>query len=173
MTEEQRDLCSALTILPNGSRRISKEDFMRRFPSAVEHGKLASRLLEDAYRAQDEKDLECALTVGFTFGFTPDHTKILVHLVDADWHESHEDIVSALDQLRSPDTVKALFRATQWIPKSLEYDDSRALAVKAIWALGKIPGTEAETKLEELARSGNAILRQTAEKQLERRHKTS
>jgi hypothetical protein len=173
MTEEQRNLCGALTMLPNGSRRISKEDFMRRFPSAVEHGKLASKLLADAYRAQDGDDLECALAVGFTFGFAPEHTEILCHLVEADWHVRHEDVVSALDGLRSPHTVEALFRATQWIPKSLEYDDSRALAVKAIWALGKIAGTEAETKLEALARSDNAILRKAAIKQLERRHKAA
>jgi hypothetical protein len=44
------------------------------------------------------------------------------------------------------------------------------LAVKAIWALGKIPGPEAETKLETLARSGDAILQRTAGEQLERRH---
>jgi hypothetical protein len=68
------------------------------------------------------------------------------------------------------DTVGALFRATQWIPKSLEYDDARALAVKAIWALGKIPGPEAEAKLETLARSENTILRQNAVEQLERRN---
>ena len=93
--------------------------------------------------------------------------------IEADWHVRHEDVVSALDKLRSPETVEVLFRATQWIPKSLEYDDSRALAVKAIWALGKIPGTEAETKLETLARFENTILRQNAVEQLERRRKAA
>jgi hypothetical protein len=172
MTREQRDLCGALTILPDGSRRISKQEFVRRFPSALENGKLALRWLDEAYRAQSAEDLNCALAIGFTFGFAPDHKHILRRLVDADWHYSHEDIVSALQTWPTTDTVEALFHATQWIPKSLEYDDSRALAVKAIWALGKIPGTEAETKLEDLARSDNAILRRTAEEQLERRQKT-
>ena len=74
----------------------------------------------------------------------------------------------ASDGLRTPDAVEALFGATQWIP-TLEYDDSRALAVKAIWALGKIPGAEAENKLETLARSGDDILQKTAAEQLERR----
>ena len=78
--------------------------------------------------------------------------------------------MSALQTWPTPDTVDALFRVTQWIPKSLEYDDARALAVKAIWALGKIPGSEAEAKLETLARSENTILRQNAVEQLERRH---
>jgi hypothetical protein len=174
MTPEQRKLCRELVITPpRGVSQISKEEFLRQFPSSVEHGKLASRLLEDAYRAQDGEDLECALTLGFTFGFAPEHKDVLRRLVEAEWHVRHEDVVSALQTWPTADTVEALFRATQWIPKSLEYDDSRALAVKAIWALGKVPGTEAETKLEALARSDNAILRKTAEEQLERRHKTT
>jgi hypothetical protein len=170
MTEKQRKLCGALAILPNGSRRVSKEDFVHQFPSSLENGELALRWLDEAYRARSAEDLDCALAIGFTFGFAPAHKDILVRLVDADWHYSHEGVVSALQTWPTADTVEALFRATQWIPKSLEYDDNRAWAVKAIWALGKIPGTEAEAKLETIARSDNAILRRTAEQQLERRH---
>ncbi|MFD5103330.1 hypothetical protein [Streptomyces albidochromogenes] len=33
--------------------------------------------------------------------------------------------------------------ATRWIPEYLDFDEFRALAVKAIWALGAIPGPEA------------------------------
>jgi hypothetical protein len=171
MTEEQRKHCSDLTIFPDGSRQLSKEEFVRLFPAAVEHGRLALGLLDGAYRLQDAEDLECALTVGFTFGFSPEHSEILCHLLEADWHARHEDVVSALDELRCPSAIGALFRATQWIPKSLEYDDSRALAVKAIWALGKTAATEAEKKLRILACSDNAILRNAALEQLERRHK--
>ena len=173
MTEEQRKFCRDLIIYPDGRSRITKEDFLRRFPSAVEHGRLALKWLDEADQTRNAEDLNCALIIGFVFGFAPEHLDILRRLVDVDWHYSHEDVVSALETWPTPDTVEALFRATQWIPKSLEYDDSRALAVKAIWALGKIPGDEAETKLEALARSDNAILRETAEKQLERRRKTT
>ncbi len=169
MTPEQRKLCGALTIFPNGSRRVSKEDFVRQFPSALENGKLALGWLDEAYRARSADDLNCALTIGFTFGFAPADKDILCRLIDVDWHYSHEDVVSALKTWPTPDTVEALFRATQWIPKSLNYDDNRALAVKAIWALGKIPGPEAETKLEALTRSDDAILRKTAAEQLEQR----
>jgi len=173
MTEEQRKFCRDLIIYPDGRSRITKEDFLRRFPSAVEHGRLALKWLDEADQTRNAEDLNCALIIGFVFGFAPEHLDILRRLVDVDWHYSHEDVVSALETWPTPDTVEALFRATQWIPKSLEYDDSRALAVKAIWALGKIPGAEAETKLEALARSDNAILRKTAEEQLKRRHKTT
>src|SRR5262245_29089389 len=143
MTEKQRKLCRDLIIQPDGRSRIAKEDFLRSFPSAVEHGRLALKWLEEAYRAQNADDLLCALIIGGNFGFGLEHLDILCRLVGDDWHYSHEDVVEALDGLRTPDAVEVLFRATQWTPKSLEYDDSRALAVKAVWALGKIPGTEA------------------------------
>src|SRR5262249_29584734 len=160
MTPEQRKLCRDLLITPfTGGRQISEQEFLRQFPSALENGKLAPRWLDEAYRARDADDLSCALIVGFTFGFAPETEDILRRLIDADWHYSHEDVVSALETWPTTDNVEALFRATQWIPKSLDYDDSRALAVKAIWALGKTPGIEAETKLEALARSDDPILR--------------
>jgi hypothetical protein len=173
MTEEQRKLCRDLTIQPDGRSRITKEDFLRRFPSSVEEGKVASRVLEDAYATQSAEDLQCALIIGFAFGFATAHKEILSRLIDVDWHNSHEDVVEALDELRTPDAVDALFRATQWIPKSLEYDDSRALAVKAIWALAKLTVPEAETKLEIIARSNSAVLRKAAIEQLQRRRRAT
>src|SRR5437588_504917 len=131
MTAEQRKLSRGLITHPDGLRQISREQFLRRFPSAVEHGKLALRLLEEAYRAQSAEDLLCALVIGSTFGFGPEHSDVLGRLIDADWHTSHENVVSALDRLRTRDAVRALFRATQWIPEYLNFDQSRALAVNA------------------------------------------
>jgi hypothetical protein len=171
MTEEQHKLCRDLIIHADGRSRITKRDFLRQFPSAVEHGRLALKWLDGAYQAENAEDLLCALMIGWNFGFGLEHLDILRRLVGVDWHYSHEDVVSALDELRTPDAVDALCCATQWIPKSLEYDDSRALAVKAIWALGKIPGTEAETKLGTLATCDHIILRKAAREQLERRRR--
>jgi hypothetical protein len=174
MTDREQKLCRDLVITPpRGVSQIRKEEFLRQFPLCVERGHLALRILEEAYRAQNAEDLQCALIVGHTFGFTLEHKDILCNLVEADWHFSHEDVVAALDKLRTPDVAEALFRATQWIPEHLNYDESRALAVKAIWALGKIAGNEAETKLEMLAHSDDAILRKAAMEQLERRHKAT
>jgi hypothetical protein len=174
MTEEQRKLCRDLVIFPNGRSRITKEEFVSRFSATVGHGRPDLNWLEEAYRTQNAEDLEYALTIGCVFGFAPEHKVMLCRLIDEDWHHSHEDIVSILsEKWPTIEIVEALFRATQWIPKSLEYDDFRALAVKAIWALGKIPGPGAETKLETLAHSDNAILRKNAVEQLERRRKTT
>lgn len=119
------------------------------------------------------EELQCALIVGHTFGFAPEHTEILCRLIEADWHFSHEDVVSALDALQTADAVPALFRATQWTPEYLKFDENRGLAVKAIWALGKIPGSEAARNLEALTRSDVAILRKAATEQLERRHRAT
>ncbi|MBR0828142.1 hypothetical protein JQ596_21635 [Bradyrhizobium manausense] len=172
MNEEQRKLCRGLIMSPRGSREISKETFLQRFPSAVDDGGLALKWLDEAYRARHAKDLDCSLIVGFVFGFTPEHVVILCRLVDADWHHSHEDVVSALDELRTPAAAEALFRATRWVPKYLEFDDSRALASKAIWALGKLAGGEAESKLAILAASDDEFLRNAALKQIERRRRS-
>jgi len=174
MTEEQRELCRKLVMFPDGKRRITKEEFLRRFPSAVECDGLATKWLHDACETRNADDLCCAFVIGGSFGFAPEHKDIICRLIDEDWHYCHESVVELLSKLwPTADTVEALFHATQWIPTSLEYDDARALAVKAIWALGKIPGSEAEAKLEILARSDNPILRNGAVEQLERRHKTA
>jgi len=174
MTEEQRKLCGMLVMFPDGKTRITKEEFLRRFPSAVECGRSALKWLQEAYETRNADDLHCAFIIGGNFGFAPQHKDILCRLIDEDWHYCHESVVSILSGLwPTPDTVEALFRATQWIPKSLEYDNAKALARKAIWALGKIPGPEAETKLETLAHSDDPVLRGWAVKQLERRRTTT
>ncbi len=172
MTKKERELCWKLVITPpTGRPEISRDKFLREFPSAVAQGKLALPLLERACREQSAEDLTCALIVGFAFGFTPEGSQVLRHLlgVGVDWHNSHEDIVEVLRSFHCTENIEALFSATQWIPSSLEYDEARALAVKAIWALGDLPGDAARRRLEELTRSDDSILRSNAVKQFERR----
>jgi hypothetical protein len=72
ITEEQRNLCWDLVIHPLAREpRVSKEEFVRRFPSAVENGKLASGIFEAACCERSAKDLSYALIIGFKFGFAP------------------------------------------------------------------------------------------------------
>ncbi|MBB2749926.1 UNVERIFIED_ORG: HEAT repeat protein [Rhizobium aethiopicum] len=63
---------------------------------------------------------------------------LLLQLLQEGWHFKHEDVVSALADLKAPEAVEALYKVTYWVPSYLEFDDARALAVKAIWALGAI-----------------------------------
>jgi hypothetical protein len=172
MTPEQRELVYDLVITPpSGRRRESKEAFIGQFPEAVDGGCLAVSLLAQAYEARSAEDVQCGLIVGFAFGFSPRHEELLCHLALADWHVSHEDVVSALEKsgARSDRAVEVLYEVTQLSLPYLAYDDYKALAVKAIWALGKTPGTRAEEKLRLLANSDNSILRANAENQLKRR----
>ena len=111
MTEEQRKLCRDLIMFPDGRRRITKEEFLRQFPSAVEHGRLALKWLQEAYETRNADDLSYAFVIGGVFGFAPEHKDILLRLIDEDWHYCHEGVVSALQKWPTVDTVGALFRA--------------------------------------------------------------
>jgi hypothetical protein len=172
MTPEQRQLAQNLVICPpSNQRRMSKQDFAVQFPEALDDNKLALSLLDAACNAENAEDLQCTLIIGHVFGFSSKHEDALCRLVSADWHVSHEDVVSALAQIEvnSEKVVDALYDATQTSLSYLEYDSSRALAVKAIWALGKIPGCRAESKLKTLASSANSVLRENAANQLKKR----
>jgi hypothetical protein len=170
MTSEERSLCRGLMVTPPiAGRKISKEEFASRVPSAIERGAVATRLLEEALRSRNADNVQCALIVGHAFGFTVDQVDVLTQLLEADWHVSHEDVVSALDKLRSPAAINALLQAAQRIPEYLSYDDSRALAVKAIWALGKVSGGEADSALRKLSTANESVIRDAALLQLDRR----
>jgi hypothetical protein len=172
MTPEERQLSAELIVGLDGRRGISKEEFLRRFPSVTKSGKLAFRLLREAYDARSFEDLDVALTIASTFGIGPEHEELFCRLLDADsdWHYLHEGVVSLLDSLRIPAAIEPLYEITQWVPEYLKFDDARALAVKAIWPLGNIRSDEAEKKLATLARSDDRRIREDAEYQIKRRH---
>jgi hypothetical protein len=165
---KRRALIMSLVQIPGRGPAMSPGEFLRQ--AGITDGRqLGLDLLRDAVKRQDAVDLEMALIVCFTFGFTMDHLDLLLQISSADWHYKHEDIVTALGQLRTAAAVDALVEATQWVPEYLEYDEARALAVKAIWALSGTPGAEAENALTLLLSSENAILRETATTVLRRR----
>jgi hypothetical protein len=107
MTEAEVKACRDLISTPRFWTPISKEEFLRRYPAAVENGRLAVRILEKAYKARDAGELQCALIVGFTFGFAPEHKSILRALLFAKWHNCRDDIVSALIILRTTNNGSA------------------------------------------------------------------
>jgi hypothetical protein len=162
MNSEERELSKNLMFQRDSQRKISKDEFARRYPSALVSDKLDVHLLEESFEKRDAEVVACAMLVGFSFGFTHEHVGILCRLLDVDWHHNHEDIVEALDGLRAPEAINALFRATQWVPKYLDYDDCRALGVKALWALWKLKQPEAIAKLKLMADSEVIVLRDTA-----------
>ena len=168
MTPDERRLVLSLVTAPTAGPELSREEFLRQFGSSDGQA-LGLQLLKDAVDRQDGVDVEMALIVSSAFGVTPDHLDPLVSLVSADWHVKHEDVVVALDRLRSPEAVDALYAATQWVPPYLEFDENLTLARKAIRALAAIPGEEAERALLRLLDSADDVMRRRAEEQLKRR----
>lgn len=166
--QQRRDLVLSLVIVPGRGRKTSPEEVLRQFRTA-DGPALGLKLLRDAIERHDGTDVEMGLIVGFTYGFTREHLEPLLELSSADWHQRHEDVVTALRDLHTPAAVTAFVHATRWIPAYLDFDESRALARKAIHALGETPGPEAEQALAELTDSDDEILRETARRVLERR----
>ncbi|MEW2426155.1 HEAT repeat domain-containing protein [Streptomyces nigra] len=113
---------------------------------------------------RDADDVEMALIVhAAAYASAEEFLEPLSELFPADWHRGYEDIVSMLGTLRSPKTLPTLVLATRWVPAYLDWDENRALAVKAIWALGAIPGPQAREALEGLRDDENEIIRERAE----------
>ncbi|MFD9969413.1 HEAT repeat domain-containing protein [Streptomyces sp. NPDC059011] len=169
MTPEEQDLVLGLVVAPGQGPTRTLDEVLTHFGES-DGATLAIRLLRDAMERQDADDVEIALIVkGAADASGEEFLEPLIELCGADWHYKHEDVVSGLSAFRSPRTVPALVEATHWIPEYLDYDESRALAVKAIWALGGIPGPEAREALEGLRDDENEIIRENALKQLARR----
>ncbi|KOV71850.1 hypothetical protein ADL00_06980 [Streptomyces sp. AS58] len=169
MTPEERDLVMDLAVgLGEGPTRTLDEVLAHFGESDGEA--LALRLLRDAMERQDADDVEMALILHAAADASAEEfLEPLIELFPADWHREYEDIVWMLGRLRSPRTVPTLALATRWVPEYLDWDENRALAVKAIWALGAIPGPEAQEALEGLRDNENEIIRENAVKQLTRR----
>jgi hypothetical protein len=165
MSPGQRSLVRLLYVLPGGPPPLSQDEFLRRF-GAPDGVALGLDLLRDAVERRDSLDVELALVVCFKFGFSVGHLQPLLALAFADWRQRHEDVAAALGRLKSPASVDALTHLPRWVPAYLDFDDARALAVKAIWALGGIGGDAAHAALTSLASSGSGVVAENAVAQL-------
>ncbi|MGW4699595.1 HEAT repeat domain-containing protein [Streptomyces sp. NPDC004285] len=169
MTPEERDLVMGLVFVPGKGRRRTIDEVLAHF-GECDGGALALRLLRDAMERRDADGVDMAMIVSAAAGVSGEEfLEPLTELFPAEWHRKHEDIVSVLGRLRSPGTVPTLILAAHWVPGHLDWDENRALAVKAIWALGALPVAEARTALEGLRDAENEIIRENAVRQLARR----
>ena len=168
MTPADRAVIFSLVVVPGRPREGRTELVLEHFGTRDGQA-LGLDLLRDSVLRESGDDAEAALIVCGAFGVGPDHLAALADLVRAGWHVSHETVVSLLGRLRSQQTVAALQHAATWVPGYLEFDESRALARNAIWALGDTPGPEAESALRHLARSNHEIVAGAAKEQLDRR----
>ncbi|MEV4604364.1 HEAT repeat domain-containing protein [Amycolatopsis sp. NPDC049253] len=164
---EMRDLIARLVHSPRGKPTITREEFLR-FAQSSNGADLSASLLQEAVDAHSSDDVALALIVAFQFDISGVHIPLLVSLGFSDWHKSHEDVVEALSGLRDPTTLAVLIYLANHIPEYLNWDESRALARKAIWAIGEIPGEKSRRALDGLSKSDDEIVRESALEQIER-----
>ncbi|RJQ70250.1 hypothetical protein D5S17_29525 [Pseudonocardiaceae bacterium YIM PH 21723] len=132
---------------------------------------LGLRLLREAIDQQYGDGLVAASVVAGSFGFDAEHFDILIRVATAEWHTDHENIATTLASYRDIRALPTLVKLATWIPQHEEGDDIRALAVKAIWGIGNLPGSEAEDALRDLTHDEDKVVREAAEYQLVRRAK--
>lgn len=162
MKEEDRQL-----VLDFALKRISESEFLARFPEDPKADpESVKRALEAALMSRHPTEVECAMLLGFRFGFPQDSSQVLCRLLREDWHMQHENIASALQRLKDPRTVDCLYAAALSRFPYLDYDESYALAVKSVWALSAIGTSDAKEKLRLLAQSDNPIIRKNARQRL-------
>lgn len=168
ITPEGYELIFSLVLVPGRPYEGDPAAILRHF--GTQDGRaLGLRLLRDAIAAKNADETEAALIVCGQFGLDEEHLDLLVGLVYADWHFQHEDVVTMIDSLCRAEAVDALEHAASWVPDYLDFDENRALAVKALWALGRIDAPKAEDALRRLSSSDNEVVRKEAMAQLDRR----
>lgn len=166
MRPNERKQAISLGIGADGKRGTSHEEFLNEVGESDGQA-WAIRQLKEAIAAENSDDVSTAFVVAFSFGMTPGYLEPTLELATAKWHRSHENVVLLLDRLRRPESVDALQYLTNWVPEYLEYDDSRALARNAIWALSKIRTDEARHALQKISTTNDdGDLRALAAKRL-------
>jgi hypothetical protein len=123
--------------------------------------------LEQAIEARDAAAFELALNAAFRAGLTPDLAGLLARALSMSWHTRHEDVVGALQQLKDPVAVDALYWAALAKHDSLDYDEFFGLARKCTWALADIGTSEAKRRLEDLAAGNNEVIAGYAKRRLD------
>lgn len=121
-----------------------------------------------AREAKDAELVDLLLYLSAVVKFDYYDVDILNQLVTDPWHQKHEEIVRLLDHYRQPSSVNPLYKAALLNLDYRDYDDDFILANKCIRVLEKIQGQNAIEKMELLAGADNELIRQYAQKYLNR-----
>src|SRR4051794_13126425 len=105
--------------------RIDEAEFVTAFGTdpRADAGYLPGLLVEAA-RRRDPDIVEAALTLMFYFDLLSDqYVRVLSDLLIVDWHQRHEDVARALQQLSDPIAVPALRQAAELDLPYFAYDE--------------------------------------------------
>jgi HEAT repeat protein len=149
--------------------RISEQEFFAKYPtSSTAASDEGAQMLQRALQERDATAVEFGLYLGHRFGITAEYLESLKALAVSDWHQRHEDVVAALAKLKNSTSVEALYRAAGLQLSYLEYDDTFALANKAVHALKAIGTAEAIEFLGRLLGEGSGPVQGYAKQALTR-----
>jgi hypothetical protein len=99
----------------------------------------------------------------------PEFRAVLVHLLEAPWHQRHEDVAREIQTLRIAEAVPALERMASTVFEYLRYyDDGHAFSRKCIWALADIGTPQAFQALQRISKSADTEVAGYALKRLAR-----
>lgn len=121
-----------------------------------------------AQEAKDAELVDLLLYLSAVVKFDYYDVDILNQLVTDTWHQKHEEILRLLDHYRQPSSVNPLYEAALLNLDYRDYDEDFILANKCMRALEKIQDQNAIEKMELLASADNELIRQYAQKHLNR-----
>ncbi len=129
--------------------------------------KAALKNLQSALESKRADEMEFAIFDSFPAGINGDFIEVLTAILECDWHTRHEDVARALQDLKDPRSIDVLYKTAQRKFAYLEYNDSKALARKCIWALADIGTVAAHQKLQALAKLSDKEIAAYAQKRLD------
>jgi len=165
MSSVPNDVQLLILGLLDGS--IPEPEFLKKFQVRLKDmpRKVAS-MLDTAIVEKDSVGVEYGLYLLHKYQVTEGVLEQLNRLVEADWHEWHEDAVDGLSKLNSPSSVGYLQAAALASHPYLEFDESFSLGRKAVWALSGIESIDAILALDRIRKAGKKIVSDEAENRL-------
>lgn len=154
-------------ILKLMMKQINLSEFLCQFGDGSGELDLCKELTI-AREAKDAELVDFLLYLSAVVKFDYYDVDILNQLVTDSWHQKHEEIVRLLDHYRKPSSVNPLYKAALLNLEYRDYDDDFVLANKCIRVLEKIQDQNAIEKMELLASADNELIRQYAQKHLNR-----
>ncbi|MCJ8313395.1 MAG: hypothetical protein MJK11_10565 [Pseudomonadales bacterium] len=124
------------------------------------------RKLKKSMNTGNPDQLEDALNCAWKSGMKIKYVDCLNKMLLLPWHYCHEDIVNALQELKSPSSVDVLFETATIKYKYLDFDDEFSLSRKCTWALADIATLDAKSRLIALSNNKNPYISKYAIKRI-------
>lgn len=148
-------------------REFSLDEFCRKFPiDPIDASWLGLDLMRQSLKDRDSEGLSLSFFFAFRFGVTPEYFNVLMMLAEEDWHQSHEDVIDALNGIHDSTSIDVVYRTALSKYPYREHDEAYSLGVKCIWMLAGINTPDAVNRLGDILYSGNNILEFNAEQRL-------